>query len=125
MHANRTAGLHALVDTLVERSITESVAEFGDGAVSSNRLTAHASRRYDELTEPLRSGYDAFFANTVTTTLIEVAERDVLSNGGDAFSVEKVVDQSMKKLERVLGAPRDAAGARAAIRAYLDEAHGR
>ena len=125
MHANRTAGLNDLVDTLVERSIMESVAELGDTAVSSDRLIAHASRRYDELTEPLRDGYDAFFAKTVSTTLIEVAERDVLSNGDDAFSVEKVVDQSMKKLARVLGAPRDADGARAAIRAYLHEAHGR
>lgn len=57
-----------------------------------------------ELTEPLRSGHDAFFASTITSTLIEVAERDVLSNGDDAFSIEKVVEESMSRLEHVIGA---------------------
>lgn len=86
-------------------------------------LTARARRRYVELTEPLHSGHDAFFANTITSTLIGVAERDVLSNGEAAFSIEKVVEESMSRLEHVIGAPRDADRARAAIRAYLDEVH--
>ncbi|GAB3556247.1 hypothetical protein [Spelaeicoccus albus] len=51
--------------------------------------------------------------------------RHALTGGADPFSIEKVVEESLSELEQTFGAPNDRELARIAIRAYLDEAHGK
>lgn len=125
MNANRTEGSSELIDELIVRAMTETVEEIGGQEVGGEQVTERALQRYEELTEPLRIGIDSFFANTISTTLLEVGERHVRTGGDQAFSREKVVEESMAKLVRALGPPEDVDGARAGIRAYLYEAHGK
>lgn len=124
MRANPITDSDELVTTLIERAVEEVFDEAGDENVNAEQLHARTQMRFAELTMPYRQGIDTYLAETVSATLVDVAERTVLTGGAEPFSVEKVVDESMAKLERTLGAPDDRSGARIAIRAYLEKAHG-
>jgi len=113
-----------ILDSMIERAIAEVVDEARGEAVTAEQLTARAQMRFAELSRPYRQGIDAYVAEIVSETLIDVAERAVRSEGAEKFSPGRVVDESMAKIERVLGKPEDPDQARTAIRAYLDDAHG-
>ena len=55
--------------------------------------------------------------------LINVAARAIETEGFEPFSIDKVVEAAMAKLERAYGKPQNPAQAREAIREYIDEAH--
>lgn len=124
MYANHNTSSDDLVTNMVVRAISEVAAEVGEEEISTEQLRARAQMRYSELSMPYRQGVDVYAADTISATLIEVAERAVISDGAETFSIDTVVDESMAALERTLGAPEDRDNARAAVRAYLDEAHG-
>lgn len=110
--------------TMMQRSIEDAVDQHEDEDLSEEQLVARAQMRFLELTKPSTDNFDAYIADSVSETLVQVAERHVVTAGAEPFSVDTVVKQAMAKLERTFGRPHDADLARAAILAYLDEAHG-
>lgn len=66
-------------------------------------------------------------AETISGTFLEVGERLILGAGTKEFDadilVETVIDESMATFESALGAPKDEAKARAAIRQYIEDVH--
>lgn len=123
MHTNLNSETDDLVDELMMRAVAQTVEETRDAGLSGEQFSEYAVMRYEELTMPYRTGLDDFFAQTIQASLIEVAERSVVSDGADPFSVEKVVDESMAKLERAFGPPEDPQEARTRIHTYILDAH--
>lgn len=123
MNANLVDTSDDVTYDLVERAIAETVEEIGDEPVSAEQLEDRAKARFTELV--MRHSIESFMADTISATLIEVAARDVLSDGAEPFSIERVVDEAMTALEKRLGAPAEPDAVRGWIREYLDEAHGR
>lgn len=106
-----------ITDALVERAILQVAEKSVDEDISAEQLGARAQMRFAELFMAHQMGYTAYMAETVSETLIEVAAREV-------DGIDKVIDESLAKLERTFGAPDDGDAARAAVYGYIEEVHG-
>ncbi|GAA1484672.1 hypothetical protein [Brachybacterium fresconis] len=124
MGPNQVTASDELAEELVELDITNLVAATGDEGVDAEQLSTQDQMRYAELRAHYNQLVDDFLAETISATLIEVVERQVVTGGSEKFSIEKVVDESMAKLESTLGPPLDREAARNEIRAYIEEVHG-
>lgn len=119
MQPNSNVAQQDVIDALQARAIEEVVVESADEDVSPEQLGARAQMRFAELVRPYMMGLDAFVAETVDDVVEDARERVAFADDLAAISADAVVNESMERLERVLGSFEDRDAVQQAVHARI------